>query len=100
MMQQEMVQEVRGGEPYAYYPLGEYVVAAPGICGGRPTFKGTRIEAAGALTLVAAGYSMEEIAQRFEVPQKAVAEAARLAAERLDDFSSEANRDDAARSCV
>lgn len=86
MMQQELVREVRGGEAYAYYPLGEYVVAAPGICGGRPTFKGTRIEAGGALNLVAAGYSMEQIAQRYGLPQKAVAEAVRLAAERLDDW--------------
>jgi len=71
---------------YTYYPLGEYVVAAPGVCGGRPTFKGTRIEAAGALNLIAAGFSLEQIAQRFEVTQLAVAEAIRLAAERLDDW--------------
>ena len=86
MIQHEAVKEFRGGEVYTYYPLGEYVVAAPGVCGGRPTFKGTRIEAAGALNLIAAGFSMEQIAQRFEVTQLAVAEAIHLAAERLDDW--------------
>jgi uncharacterized protein (DUF433 family) len=86
MVQQELVREVRGGEAYAYYPLGEYVVAAPGVCGGRPTFKGTRMEAAAALSLMAAGYSMDQIAQRFEVTQLAVAEAIHLAAARLDDW--------------
>jgi len=35
---------MRGGEPYEYYPLGEYIVIAPGVCGGRPTFKGTRLD--------------------------------------------------------
>ena len=86
MRQQELIREDRGEESYAYYPLGEYVVAALGVCGGRPTFKGTRIEAAGALNLMAAGYSIEQIAQRFEVTQLAVAEAIHLAAERLDDW--------------
>lgn len=77
-MYPDLIQEVRGGEPYAYYPLGDYVVAAPGICGGRPTFKGTRIEVAGALNLMAAGYSIDQIAQRFEVTKLAVAEALNL----------------------
>lgn len=35
----ELMTEIVGGEPYEYYPLGEYVVRAPGVCGGRPTFK-------------------------------------------------------------
>jgi hypothetical protein len=33
----ELVTETVGGEAYAYYPLGEYIVRAPGVCGGRPT---------------------------------------------------------------
>ncbi len=83
-MKQELVREIYGGEPYEYYPLGEYVVAAPGICGGRPTFKYTRIEAAGALNLLAAGQTIEQIARRFEVPPQAIEEAIRLAGVRLD----------------
>src|SRR5438093_7174788 len=42
--EQELVCEIVGGEPYEYYPLGQYVVRAPGVCGGRPTFKYTRID--------------------------------------------------------
>jgi len=75
----ERVRELYGGEVYEYYPLGEYIVAAPLVCGGRPTFKYTRIEAAGALNLLAAGYTIEQIVQRFEVQKKAVEEAIRLA---------------------
>jgi uncharacterized protein (DUF433 family) len=80
----ELVQEIYGGEVYEYHPLGEHVVAAPGVCGGRPTFKYTRIEAAGALDLLAAGYTVEQIAQRFEVPQQAIVEAIRLAGAHLE----------------
>ena len=71
----ELVRELYGGDVYEYYPLGEYIVAAPLVCGGRPTFKYTRIEAAGALNLLAAGYTIEQIVQRFEVQKKAVEEA-------------------------
>lgn len=35
----ELVREGDGDDVYEYYPLGEYVVVAPGVCGGRPTFK-------------------------------------------------------------
>jgi uncharacterized protein (DUF433 family) len=79
-----VVRELRGGEIYEYVPLGEHVVAASGVCGGRPTFKYTRIEAAGALNLLAAGYAIDQIARRFEIPDAAVTEAIRLAGARLD----------------
>ncbi|MBI4671400.1 MAG: DUF433 domain-containing protein [Chloroflexi bacterium] len=60
-----VVHELFGGEPYNYYPLGKYIVAAPGVCGGRPTFKYTRIEAAHALELIAAGWTIEAIAAKW-----------------------------------
>jgi len=41
----ELVRERYSGEIYEYYPLGQHIVAAPGVCGGRPTFKYTRLEA-------------------------------------------------------
>ena len=85
-MEKELIRELHGGEVYEYYPLGEHIVSAIGVCDGRPTFKGTRIEAAGALNLIAAGYTIAQIAQRFEVPHPAVKEAIRLAAARLDDL--------------
>jgi hypothetical protein len=38
-----LVCEMYGDVPYEYYPIGQYIVAAPGVCGGRPTFKYTRL---------------------------------------------------------
>ena len=73
----ELVTETVGGEPYAYYPLGQYVVRAPGVCGGRPTFKYTRIEVTGVLERLAAGESTDAIVAGFDdkVPRAALLEA-------------------------
>ena len=54
----ELIMEVMNGEPSQYYPLGEYVMCAVGVCSSRPTFKYTRIEIAGALDRIAAGESL------------------------------------------
>ena len=83
-MRRKLVRENYGGEMYEYYPLGKYVVMAPGICGGRPTFKYTRIEAAGILDLLAAGWTIERIVKSYnrpELPREAIEEAMKLAAE-------------------
>jgi uncharacterized protein (DUF433 family) len=82
----ELISEWVGGEIYEYYPLGAHIVAALGVCGGRPTFKYTRIEATGALNLMAAGYTLAQIAQRFAVPLTAVEEALHIAAARLNNW--------------
>lgn len=76
----EPVTEMVGGEPYRYYPLGDHVVRAPGVCGGRPTFKYTRIEIIGALERLAAGERVEELVQGYEgrVPPEAMTEAVRI----------------------
>jgi hypothetical protein len=58
----KLVREMVGGEPYEYYRLGRYIVSAPGICGGRPTFKYTRIDVRHALSLVSAGWPVEIVA--------------------------------------
>jgi uncharacterized protein (DUF433 family) len=73
----EPITEVVNGELYQYYPLGEYVVRAVGVCGSRPTFKYTRIEIAGALDRLAAGESLDEIVAgyRGRVSREAVKEA-------------------------
>ena len=62
---------------YRFFPLGKYVVRAPGVCGGRPTFKNTRIEITGALDRLAAGESIDEIVKgyRGRVSREAVVEA-------------------------
>ncbi|MBP7961579.1 MAG: DUF433 domain-containing protein [Caldilineaceae bacterium] len=72
--------EMVGGEPYQYFPLGEFVVRAPGVCGGRPTFKYTRIEIAGTLERLAAGESVESlvIGYRDRVSAQAIEEAAEV----------------------
>lgn len=76
-----VVHEIVGGEPYDYYPLGKYVVVAPGVCGGRPTFKHTRIEVEVVLDLLAAGESMDHLAENFQgrVSKAAIEEALKLA---------------------
>jgi uncharacterized protein (DUF433 family) len=76
----QMMTEVVGGEVYQYYPLGHYVVRAPGICGGRPTFKYTRIEITGTLERLAAGEPVEAIVADYQgrVSQQAVQEASQI----------------------
>lgn len=77
----EIVTETVGGELYEYIPLGEYVVRALGICGGRPTFKYTRVEVAGALNRLAAGEAMSQIVEGYgdRVSREAMQEAVFLA---------------------
>jgi len=76
----KLVRELVGGEPYEYYSLGRYIVVAPGVCGGRPTFKYTRIDVRHALSLLAAGCTVERVAHGYQLPVAAVREAVDLAA--------------------
>ncbi|QTA87637.1 DUF433 domain-containing protein [Desulfonema magnum] len=75
-----LITETIEGESYEYYPLGDYVVKAVGICGGRPTFKYTRIEIAGTLERLATGENIDDIVRgyRNRVPREAITEAIRL----------------------
>jgi len=81
--QQELVCEIVGGEPYQYYALGSYVVRAPGVCGGEPTFKYTRINGEDALGRLLMGWTVEQVAQSYKLPVEAVHEAIRLASQAL-----------------
>jgi uncharacterized protein (DUF433 family) len=76
----ELVTEIVGGEPYQYYPLGEHVVRAVDVCGGRPTFKYTRIEITGTLERLAAGEPIDDIVAgyRGRVSHAAIQEAVGL----------------------
>lgn len=76
----KLVTEIVGGEPYQYYPFGEHVVRAVGVCGGRPTFKYTRIEITGTLERLAAGESIDDIVAgyRGRVSHVAIREAVEL----------------------
>lgn len=72
--------ELLNGEPYEYYPLGEHVVRAVGVCGGRPTFKYTRIEIKGTLDRLASGESVDDVVSgyRGQVSRAAILEALRI----------------------
>lgn len=61
------------------------MVRAPGVCGGRPTFKYTRIEITGTLERLAAGESVDEIVAgyRGRVSREAIVEAVRLMTKRF-----------------
>jgi len=80
-----LIHETVRGEDYNYYPLGKYVVVAPGICGGRPTFKYTRIEVEVVLDLLATGESLDRLVENFRgrVPREAIEETLRLSASLL-----------------
>jgi uncharacterized protein (DUF433 family) len=75
-----LMTEIVGGERYQYYPLGNYVVRAPGVCNGRPTFKYTRIEITGTLERLAAGESLDQIVAGYQnrVSREAIVEAVHL----------------------
>ncbi len=76
----KLITETVEGGPYQYYPLGDYIVRAVGVCGGRPTFKYTRIEITGTLDRLAAGESIGDIVKgyRGRVSHEAIIEAIRL----------------------
>jgi uncharacterized protein (DUF433 family) len=81
-----LVCETYGDVPYEYYSLGQYIVAAPSVCGGRPTFKYTRLEVAVVLDLLAAGWTTEHILREYaqsKLTPEAITEAIRLAKEAL-----------------
>jgi uncharacterized protein (DUF433 family) len=82
----QLVRETCGDTFYEYYPIGHYIVAAPGICGGRPIFKYTRLEVATILDLLGAGWTVKRLVQEYaqsHLTTEAVAEAVRLAKEAL-----------------
>jgi uncharacterized protein (DUF433 family) len=84
-MTSQWVREQVGEEWYDYLPLGRFVVSAPAVCRGRPTFKYTRIEVAGVLERLAAGHAVEALItdSQGRLSHEAIAEAARLAAHAL-----------------
>lgn len=80
------ISETYGDTVYEYYPICQYIVAVPDVCGGRPTFKYTRLEVATILALIAAGWTIERLVQEYaqsHLTAEAVAEAVQLAKEAL-----------------
>src|ERR1051326_204110 len=82
----KLVRESRAGRRYEYYALGRFVVIAPGVCGSRPTFKGTRVEVQTVLDCLRAGRSIQDILESYpSVSRPAVQEAISLATRALAD---------------
>ncbi len=78
----KLIREMYGGDVYEHYPLGKYVVSAPGVCGGRPTFKYTRLEVSVVLSRIASGETIEQVVEAYSRSQltlEAVQEAIQLA---------------------
>ncbi len=75
----ELVRETFNGDPYDYYPLGEHIVAARDVCGGRPTIKYRRIDARHIIGRLKAGDSKQRIAHDYRISLAAVNEAIELA---------------------
>lgn len=80
----KLLREIVGGEPYEYYRMGRYIVSAPGICGGRPTFKYTRIDVRHALRFLSEGYTIKGLAKAWKIPIEAIQEALDMAAKPFD----------------
>lgn len=82
----QLARELVGDEPYEYYPLGNYIVSAPTICRGRPTFKYTRLEVAVVLDLLAVGWTVEQLVREYaesRLSPEAIMEAVQLAKQAL-----------------
>lgn len=77
------VKEDRNGVPYEYYIISDHIVAAPRVCGGRATFKYTRIDVRHVLPKLMAGVPFEEINLQFggSLSPEALKEAALLASQ-------------------
>ena len=78
----DLIVEKVGDETYEYYPLGQHIVIAPGVCGGRPTFKYTRLEVRVILWYLAEGSSISEVLHNYQqsnISREAVLEAIELA---------------------
>ncbi len=65
--------------------IGQYIVTDPGICHGKPTFRGTRILVSDVLEQIADGMAWETVIRewRGSINQEAIAEALQLAASAL-----------------
>jgi len=74
----EWVREEIDGEVYEYLPLGEYVVVARGVCGGRPTIKYRRLDARHVLAFFQRGDGVRQIADNYKIAVEAVEEVIRL----------------------
>lgn len=64
-------------------PGFRFLEVVPGRRGGKPTIRGTRVSVDDVLEALSNGWSVDEVAENFEIPREAVLEAIRYAAEVL-----------------
>lgn len=71
--------------------LGQYIVADPKICHGKPTFTGTRIMVWQILEQIGRGLTPDQICDRWggSVTKEAVVEAVMLAKRSFEDHATE-----------
>jgi uncharacterized protein (DUF433 family) len=71
--------------------LGEYIVADPAICHGKPTFIGSRVMVWQVLEMVSEGMAWDEISHQWhdKVGKEAIAEAIELAKRTFEDHAIE-----------
>ena len=75
----ELVTETLGEYPYEYYPLGKHIVAARGVCGGRPSVKYRRLDARHIIGRLERGDSKRRVARDYRITLAVVNEAIELA---------------------
>lgn len=65
--------------------MGRHIVADPGICHGKPTFRGTRVLVSDVLEQVASGMAWETIVEEWNhsISKEAIREAVQLASQAL-----------------
>ncbi len=63
-----------------YLKVGHHLIAHPRVCGGRLTFRGTRIKVADVLEMLSSGMTPQQVASNYPglVSVEALQEAARL----------------------
>ena len=65
--------------------MGRHIVTDPGICHGKPTFRGTRVLVSDVLEQVASGMAWETIVEEWNhsITKEAIREAVELASQAL-----------------
>ncbi|HUT95870.1 MAG TPA: DUF433 domain-containing protein [Thermoguttaceae bacterium] len=65
--------------------MGRHIVTDPGICRGKPTFRGTRVLVSDVLEQVASGMAWETIVEEWNhsISKEAIREAVQLASQAL-----------------
>jgi uncharacterized protein (DUF433 family) len=66
--------------------ISQYLIAHPGVCFGKVTFKGTRVPVKTVLNFMAMGWTIEQILEDWpELTREAVVEALEMAAIAVDE---------------